>query len=131
MRRSGRLLVFRCELFIQIPHKRGLREGQVFVYCQDDQSVTVGDRCIITVLLPLLPDLALSLRLATEDKRPVGRWPLFLPPPLSSGFITPHADLLSLQGFWNTCQRFDFLWVRLDAIVSLACGSLILEQPSG
>lgn len=32
--------------------KRGLRDGQGFVYCQDDQSVTAGDRCIITILLP-------------------------------------------------------------------------------
>lgn len=38
------------------PRKRGLRDGQGFVYCQDDQSVTVGDKCIITVLL-LLPFL--------------------------------------------------------------------------
>lgn len=30
------------------PRNRGLRDGQGFVYCQDDQSVTAGDRCIIT-----------------------------------------------------------------------------------
>lgn len=62
------------------PHKRGLREGQGIVYCQHDQSVIVGDRCIITVLLPSLTRLCLQVW--REDKRwgdtPIRRWPLFL-----------------------------------------------------
>ena len=48
--------------------KRGQREGQGFVHCQDDRSVAVGDRCIITVLLSSRSSVALSLW-AGEDKR--------------------------------------------------------------
>ena len=47
--------------------KRGQREGQGFVHCQDDRSVAVGDRCIITVLSSR-SSVALSLW-AGEDKR--------------------------------------------------------------
>lgn len=53
-RRLGLSLLFRVSLSAL---KRGLRDGRGFVYCQDDQSVTVGDRCIITVLLPFLTRL--------------------------------------------------------------------------
>lgn len=53
------------------PRNRGLRDGQGFVYCQDDQSVTAGDRCIITTLLPPFlpfpPFLFLLLRFVREN----------------------------------------------------------------
>ncbi len=86
------------------PYKRGLREGQGFVYCQDDQSVTVGDRCIITVLL-LFPDLALSPRTkgGVTCRSEGGLSSCLFLPASDLMLIIPHIDSQSLQGIWDTC----------------------------
>lgn len=115
-RRLGLSLLFRVSLSAL---KRGLRDGRGFVYCQDDQSVTVGDRCIITVLLPFLTRLcSFSGRQIVADV-PIRRWPLFWCAPLCStpvSWLTQSVEGRCVGVWFSLSQAWCHCW-----FICLAC----------